>query len=721
MMAVGLLTVQAQEITFSEARFQKGDNAAWKGVTVDDSQWQQVPVGKLWTEFGVSNPKNFAWYRMKGVIPSSLLTQAKYKDYVLVNVGKVDDCDETFLNGKFIGKTGSMPADKDGYKMAYDEPRRYLVSAKDIRWDKENVLAVRVYNGNDPGGIEGQVSVRPVTLADMTAITFKESSADGQSVCTVGVTTKGNTKGTLSIEAVDLDNGTVVSSLSQPVGKKGAQLAFPYDMHKQVRLKAVFTDTKTGEQTMKCYSPKYILTPAAPLTPRYNGPLVYGVRTGSPVILRMAFSGEKPMTYSIKNMPEGLKVDSKTGVISGNVNKTGNYNLTFVAENGKGKTEQAFTLKVGEKIALTPPMGWNSWNCWGLSVSQEKVISSAQAILDKGLADYGYSYINVDDAWEAAERNADGTIATNKKFPDMKGLGDWLHANGLKFGIYSSPGDRTCGGYLGSIGHEEQDAKTYNDWGVDYLKYDWCGYGREYDRLGDHSVAAFARPYMKMQQYLRQQPRDIFYSLCQYGMAEVWKWGHAVDANSWRTTGDITDTWESLYDIGFLRQVGLEPYAAPGHWNDPDMLIVGKVGWSNNLRDTRLTPDEQYTHISLWALLASNMLIGCDVAQMDEFTVALLCNNEVNAVNQDILGQQAKQYVNTNGLQIWARPLADGTYAVGLFNVSGDDITVNLASYRKNLGIDKPFTLVRDLWRQKDLSTTEFLIPTHGVRLLKVK
>ena len=238
---------------------------------------------------------------------------------------------------------------------------------------------------------------------------------------------------------------------------------------------------------------------------------------------------------------------------------------------------------------------------------------------------------------------------------------------------------------------EEQDAQTYNEGGVDYLKYDWCGYGREYDRLGDHSVAAFARPYMKMQQYLRQQPRDIFYSLCQYGMSEVWKWGHAVDANSWRTTGDIT------------------------------MLIVGKVGWSNNLRDTRLTPDEQYTHISLWALLASNMLIGCDVAQMDEFTVALLCNNEVNAVNQDILGQQAKQYVNTNGLQIWARPLADGTYAVGLFNVSGDDITVNLASYRKNLGIDKPFTLVRDLWRQKDLSTTEFLIPTHGVRLLKVK
>ena len=488
-----------------------------------------------------------------------------------------------------------------------------------------------------------------------------------------------------------------------------------------MRLKATYTDAKSGAQAKENYSPKYILTPAAPLTPRYNGPLVYGVRTGSPVILRMAFSGEKPMKYSIKGMPEGLKVNAQTGVISGAVKKAGNYKLTFVAENGKGKTEQAFTLKVGEKIALTPPMGWNSWNCWGLSVSQEKVISSAQAIIDKGLADYGYAYINVDDAWESAERNPDGTIGTNEKFPDMKGLGDWLHENGLKFGIYSSPGDYTCGRYLGSIDHEEQDAKTYNEWGVDYLKYDWCGYGREYDKHNDHSVAAFARPYMKMQQYLREQPRDIFYSLCQYGMSEVWKWGHAVDANSWRTTGDITDTWESLYEIGFGLQVGLEPYAGPGHWNDPDMLIVGKVGWSNNLRDTRLTPDEQYTHISLWALLASNMLIGCDVGQMDDFTVALLCNNEVNAVNQDILGKQARQAVVDGDLQIWIRPLADGSHAVGLFNVGNGDLNVNLANYRTALGFSKPIESVRDLWRQKDLDNSLFFIPSHGVKLLKVR
>ncbi|MBO7070821.1 MAG: alpha-galactosidase, partial [Bacteroidales bacterium] len=223
---------------------------------------------------------------------------------------------------------------------------------------------------------------------------------------------------------------------------------------------------------------------------------------------------------------------------------------------------------------------------------------------------------------------------------------------------------------------------------------------------------------IKMEEYLRAQPRDIFYSLCQYGMAEVWKWGHAVDANSWRTTGDITDTWESLYDIGFVRQAELYPYGQPGHWNDPDMLIVGKLGWSANLRDTRLTTDEQYTHISLWALLAANMLIGCDVSQMDDFTVALLCNNEVNAVNQDILGKQARPVITDGNIQVWARPLADGSSAVGIFNLGTETQTVNIGKYLGDLGFTGP---VRDLWRQKSITPGEVLIAPHGVKLVKVR
>lgn len=206
------------------------------------------------------------------------------------------------------------------------------------------------------------------------------------------------------------------------------------------------------------------------------------------------------------------------------------------------------------------------------------------------------------------------------------------------------------------------------------------------------------------------------------GMADVWKWGEAVDANSWRTTGDITDTWESMYDIGFCRNAPLYPYAKPGHWNDPDMLIVGKVGWSANLRDSRLTPDEQYTHISLWTLMASNMLIGCDIAQMDEFTVALLCNHEVNAVNQDILGKQAIRVVEDGDIQIFLRPLSDGSHALGIFNVGNEDKTVDLGSYLTQIGAQK-LTSVRDLWRQKDLDTArlKYHVPTHGVKYLKVR
>ena len=733
---IGVLQVSAQEITISEAKFHTGDNMDWRLPTFNDNGWKTLAVDRLWTYQGISNPNNYAWYRMRVVIPSSLLNEAVVKDAVTFHIAQVDDCDETYLNGVLIGKTGSMPGDKDGYRMAYDAWRDYQVKADGglIKWDAENVIAVRVYNGNDPGGIYGdKVRIKMAGLQDLVKIEergetppLRGEAGKGLPVYTVALTDPMGVspRGTVSIEAVDMLTRSAYEANQKAVrlGKKPVTLSVPYDEHRQTRIAVHYTDNKSGNRFTKTFIPKYILTPDAPLTPRYNGPKVYGVRPSSPIILRMAFSGEKPMRYSILNKPDGLEVDAATGVLSGSVAKRGNYKMTLVAENAKGRAEQEFILRVGDKLALTPPMGWNSWNCWGLSVSQEKVISSAQALLDKGLADYGYGYINVDDAWEAAERNADGTIGTNEKFPDMKGLGDWLHQHGLKFGIYSSPGDYTCGRYLGSIDHEEQDAQTYNAWGVDYLKYDWCGYGREFDKHPDKTVASYVRPYLKMERYLREQPRDIFYSLCQYGMAEVWKWGHAVDANSWRTTGDITDTWESLYDIGFRQQVGLEQYAQPGHWNDPDMLIVGKVGWSDKLRDTRLTADEQYTHISLWALLAANMLIGCDIAQMDEFTVRLLCNNEVNAVNQDPLGRQAKQEIVDGDIQIWKRPLDDGTFAIGIFNVGDDDCIVDFGQYLRRLGLDS-LTLVRDLWRQQDQSVTdlEYFIPSHGVKLIKVK
>ena len=706
----------AQEISIEKGRFQKGDNPAWSALAFDDSAWPLLDLDRDWNQQGVKNPNGYGWYRLHVLIPSSL-KQGVTKD-ILLNLGPIDDTDETWLNGHLVGKTGSNPEDAEGYRGQWSVPRRYIVDPSLIHWDQENVIAVRVYNGGDPGGFYQRPAwVGKPMLSDQVALACTRKDKAAQAVLSSTI----KTGGTLTIVKEDVLSGKQLESTSRKVTlnpKKPLTISTP--MEGQVRWIVTYADDKYDDTLVATLSNPYILTPPAPATPRYNGPLVFGVRPGSPVIFRLAFSGEKPMKYAIEGLPEGIELDPDKGILSGSCAEEGNYPLVLKATNAKGSAQTEFTLKVGPQIALTPPMGWNSWNCWGLSVSQEKVMASAAALINRGLADYGYAYMNIDDAWEAEERNPDGTISANEKFPDMKALGDYLHSNGLKLGIYSSPGDRTCGGHLGSLDHEKQDAETWNGWGVDYLKYDWCGYRKVFDPSRDHSTAAYMRPYMKMQQYLREQPRDIFYSLCQYGMADVWEWGAFVDANSWRTTGDITDTWESLCSIGFEQQQNLYPYAGPGHWNDPDMLVVGKVGWSNNLRDSRLTPDEQYTHISLWSLLAANMLIGCPIDQIDDFTFNLLCNNEVNAVNQDILGRQAHQDDVEDGMQTWSRDLYDGGKAVGIFNLNDAPVPVYLKGALERIGLKAD--TARDLWRQKDIQTdSTYIIPSHGVLYIKVK
>ena len=722
----------AQDIFLENAKFRVGDDASWAGINVDESSWRNISNTSTWTAQGVKCENGYGWYRYHVNIPKSLLDMSDLKETVDFKMGKIDDADEVYLNGKLIGKTGKFPSDAGGYQSQWSRPRLYSVKVNSglIKWDADNVLAVRVYNAGDPGGMfQGPVCVRVPNTIDNLSISIKEGKdKQGALACisTLNSRISATKSGVFTVKVQDPESGKVLTEKTQKVSvntKKNSAISLPYDNHQMVRIIATFTESKTGLSTTTQYIPKYILTPAAPAEPRFNTTPLYGVRPGSPIHFRFGVSGEKPMKITSDDLPKGLAINPDNGALSGSLEKPGSYTFTVKAKNAKGEQTQKFTIRCGSKIALTPPMGWNSWNCWGLSVTQDKVISSSKALIEKGLADYGYCYMNIDDGWEAPKRNADGTIAVNEKFPSMKQLGDWLHSEGLKFGIYSSPGDLTCGGYLGSIDHELQDAESYNSWGIDYLKYDWCGYGRKHATEPDRqTVASYVRPYLLMERCLRQQPRDIFYSLCQYGMAEVWKWGHAVDANSWRTTGDITDTWESLYDIGFGQQPELYPYAQPGHWNDPDMLIVGKVGWSNNLRDSRLTPDEQYTHISLWTLLASNMLIGCDIAQMDDFTVSLLCNHEVNAVNQDILGKQAQRVVLDGSIQIWSRPLSDGSYAVGIFNVGQSDARVDFKKYFKEMGISS-LQSVRDLWRQKDLSTTDvnYFIPTHGVKYLKIR
>ena len=699
------LTAQSDEMIFNQARFHKGDAPhGWMAADFDDSSWQTMAIPEKW-----HGEREYAQYRIKFNVPKEFVSQAAYKQYAIFDLAYIDDCDQTYLNGKLIGKCGVMP--HEGMEnSAWDAHRVYQVGAADLKVG-ENVLTVLVWNRRTRGGVyDGPFKLRMADLEDLVTFSF---SGDGNAdKCRLTVTSDIKLKGNLLVEF----GQTYTKSVSL-VPEKPYVYDMVYDGSEPMQIKVTFTDPRTGQQVQTVYTPKYCLTPDAPAAPRYNGPAVFGARPGSPVIFRLPFSGVKPMTYTASGLPEGLSLDSQSGVLSGSVTAKGDYEIVWKATNAHGIAQGAMTLKIGETFALTPPMGWNSWNCWGLDLSQEKVFSSALALINSGLADYGYSYINIDDAWQAPSRDEDGTLQPNENFPDVKAIGDWLHGRGLRLGIYSSPGNLTCGGYLGSLGYEEKDAQTWNDWGVDYLKYDLCGYRSILDTMSCVLPADHIRPYLKMQEYLRQQPRDICYSLCQYGLAEVWKWGELVGANLWRTTGDITDTWESVTRIGFNLQRNLSSYAGPGHWNDPDMLVVGQVGWGKGLRDSRLTADEQYSHVSLWALLSAPLLIGCDLASLDKFTLNLLCNNEVISVNQDPLGNQAKRLWEQDGLQVWGKPLADGSFAAGIFNHGGAPATVIVKDVLAKAGWTNVDSC-RDLWRQKDCPES-VCVQSHGVIMVK--
>jgi alpha-galactosidase len=366
-------------------------------------------------------------------------------------------------------------------------------------------------------------------------------------------------------------------------------------------------------------------------------------------------------------------------------------------------------------LAGTPPMGWNSWNHFADKVSDTVVRAQADAMVSSGLRDAGYVYINIDDTWEG-KRDAQGAIHSNEKFPDMKALADYVHSKGLKLGIYSSPGAKTCAGFEGSLGHEAQDAKTYADWGVDYLKYDLCSFHdvmtTASSREQRHQMMLDA--YLRMHRALKNTGRPIVYSLCQYGVDSVWQWGASVGGNLWRTTGDISDNYESMAAIGF-RQVNQARYAGPGHWNDPDMLEVGNGGMS---------AVEYQTHMSLWALLAAPLLAGNDLSTMTPQTIALLTNRELIAIDQDAAGDQATRVWASGATEVWARKLSDGSRAVGIFNRADDAADAHIEIKLSDLGF-KGSATAQNVWTGKDLgtlrATLKVAVPSHGVVLLKIK
>lgn len=482
------------------------------------------------------------------------------------------------------------------------------------------------------------------------------------------------------------------------------------------------------------------LTPKPPDKPRINGPSVYGARPNHPFLYRIPTTGKRPMRFSAAGLPKGLKLDRATGILTGAVKTPGSTTVLFKVKNAVGTTERKFKIVIGDKLALTPPMGWSSWYFLQSGVSDQAIRAQADALVSSGLADHGYSYIDIDDGWNinvdpkrgavpnARPRDAKGNLLTNERFPDMKALTDYLHSKGLKAGIYISPGPLTCGGAEGSLGHERQDAEQFAAWGFDLLKYDQCSYQRK-----DDSLAEFQKPYRLMGAILAGLDRDVVFNLCQYGNKEVWTWGREVGGHFWRTAGDIAWGPKGIYSLwgnigNFLDEPkGTEKWAGPGGWNDPDNIIIGHIadvapeGKVLGNTPAPLTPDEQYTHMSLWSLMAAPLIMSNDLTTLDDFSMSLLTNDEVIEVNQDSLGKQATRVFKDGGLSVWEKDLEDGSKAVGLFNL--DDGEREIIASWADLGISGKH-VVRDLWRQKDLGfhEQEFRahVARHGVVLVKI-
>jgi alpha-galactosidase len=476
--------------------------------------------------------------------------------------------------------------------------------------------------------------------------------------------------------------------------------------------------------------PEVILTPKPGPEPRINGTKVFGVRPGSPFLFTIPVTGRRPIKYEVINIPAGLECDPLTGRITGTLDNPGEYLTTFRVTNELGSAEREFKIVCGDKLALTPHMGWNSWYVWENNVTDIIMREAADAMVSSGMMDHGYMYINIDDCWAIKQTSRDssltgeprdkvGMINSNRRFPDMKGLTDYIHNLGLKAGIYTSPGTLTCAGHTGAYNYEQKDVERF------VLKYDWCSYGKigRNDTLPD-----LQKPYILISELLKKQKRDIILNLCQYGMGDVWKWGKEVGGNSWRTAGDLGLSFEgigtALFRDGFdvFSRDSLHLYGGPGGWNDPDYLLIGYLSnWKGKTVPTPLTPNEQYTHISLWSLLAAPLIFSGDITRMNDFTLSLLTNDEVIEVDQDPLGKPGYRVSKDGDLEVWIRHLEDGSIAVGLFNRGETETRVT--TYWTDLGISGK-QKVRDLWRQKDIGKFDrkftTLVKRHGVVMVRM-
>ena len=482
-----------------------------------------------------------------------------------------------------------------------------------------------------------------------------------------------------------------------------------------------------------------ILTPKQGPAPQINGPKVYGCKQENPFIYRIPVTGERPILFSAKGLPKGLHLDTKSGIITGNVKHKGKYVVVLKANNHAGKDTKTLEIICGDQLNLTPPMGWNSWYAHYGRITDKMMREAADYLVSSGMADVGYQYVNIDDCWANKQEDSDngrvgpprdtgGNIMPNSYFPDMKGMTDYIHAKGLKAGIYSSPGVTTCAGFTGSFGYESRDAKQFADWGFDFLKYDYCSYEYLEKRIkatlpGITAKQLMQEPYFNMGNILKSLKRDISFNLCQYGRDEVWEWG-AEAGSSWRTGADLGTELNRLFEVA-LENAKHGKWVKPGAWNDPDYIQIGYVGDTNGMGLpilTKLSPTEQYAFMSLWSLLAAPLIYSGDLTKLNDFTLNVLCNTAVIAIDQDPLGKCATVIERTADTFIMVKELEDGSRAIGLCNKGTTPAMVTIN--RQETGMEQEGLQVHDVWRQQDVGVFKqqytAAVPARGVVLIKV-
>ena len=499
----------------------------------------------------------------------------------------------------------------------------------------------------------------------------------------------------------------------------------------------LFTFSGTPPRTLNApREDAVLLTPKPPRAPQINGPKIHGCRPGNPFLFRVPTTGERPIQFEAFGLPETLRLDAASGIITGTAPARGTHRVIVRAKNRHGVYASVLTVESGDTLALTPPMGWNHWYAHYNRITDAMTREAADVMVKTGMADVGYAYVALDDCWmnaipEAKRkpdaqrigplRDAAGNMLPNQHFPDMRALTDYIHAHGLKAGIYTSPGPLTCAGYAGSYEHEERDAQQFAAWGFDFLKYDYCSYRKL--TSNDMSLATLQKPYRLMGDILKKLPRDVVFNLCQYGMGNVWEWGAEVGGHSWRTGGDLGGELNQIFPVALQNSAHRE-WSKPGAWNDPDYVQIGYIGLARTNGEPRpapLTATEQYSFMSLWSLMAAPLFFSGDMAKLDEFTLNVLCNPEVIEINQDPLGESARVTMQSPETFVMIKSLADGSQAIGLCNA--DEITRDVSVTWSDLGV-KGVPRIRDVWRQRDLADCEAkfeaAVPRHGVVLLRV-